>query len=182
MSTSSLRTFLTQGANLFILYSSLAILAVWAKNRHVEWFNERSGVRRKCYSGLTKMRLKFVALALTFCAIPSHALWCCCSQVDESSKDCCHRLGKGETFYSPKCGLWNGQTCDVGPDYLDQEKSLKSAMPRFSWQAAYVGCVPFKGPGNIALGTGSLEVNIQNRSDRGRILEKVAPGSKPRSL
>ncbi|KDN39059.1 hypothetical protein RSAG8_09095, partial [Rhizoctonia solani AG-8 WAC10335] len=59
------------------------------------------------------MRLSVVAVTLALLFGQSQALWCCCSQLDETSRECCAKQGQ-PTFYSPKCGLVNGQTCDLG--------------------------------------------------------------------
>jgi hypothetical protein len=59
------------------------------------------------------MRLSFAITVLAAFTTGAQALWCCCSQLDETSKVCCGKQGQ-PTFYSPKCGLYNGQTCDLG--------------------------------------------------------------------
>lgn len=59
------------------------------------------------------MKLSIIPILLAIFIAESQALWCCCSQLDETSQECCGKQGQG-TFYSPKCGMINGQTCDLG--------------------------------------------------------------------
>ncbi|KDN34680.1 hypothetical protein RSAG8_12229, partial [Rhizoctonia solani AG-8 WAC10335] len=66
------------------------------------------------------MKFALVALTLALFAAPAQAAWCCC-EINPSSRKCCRQVMGADTFYSPKCGLISGQTCDVGSDWRKQE-------------------------------------------------------------
>ncbi|KAG8714613.1 hypothetical protein FRC08_011688 [Ceratobasidium sp. 394] len=65
----------------------------------------------------SKFTMKFTVVTFVIAALfaqTTKALWCCCG-LDKNSEACCKNVMGADTFYSPKCGLINGQTCDVGP-------------------------------------------------------------------
>jgi hypothetical protein len=48
-----------------------------------------------------------------FATMGVDATWCCCA-LDKNSEACCKSVMGSDTFYAPKCGLINRQTCDIG--------------------------------------------------------------------
>ncbi|KAG8697050.1 hypothetical protein FRC08_006765 [Ceratobasidium sp. 394] len=70
---------------------------------------------------LRTMQVSRLIIVTILAATGADALHCCCSGEDVGSAMCCREvMGKG-TFYSPRCGLIYGQTCDVGDSRGKQE-------------------------------------------------------------
>lgn len=69
------------------------------------------------------MKFCFVATILFGLTTGANALWCCCA-LDKNSQACCQSVMGTDTFFSAKCGLINGQSCDVGgsPSLQDDYK------------------------------------------------------------